>query len=68
MPLHDKVEAIKNIAVPTTKKQLRSDIGLVNTLEICGNIDPKYYLPYQVWLPNKTKKIELKNLLMQLKR
>ena len=30
MPLPDKVEAIENIAVPTTKKQLRSFIGLIN--------------------------------------
>ena len=30
MPLPDKVEAIKNKAVPTTKKQLRSFIGLIN--------------------------------------
>ena len=30
MPLPDKVEAIKDIAVPTTKKQLRSFIGLIN--------------------------------------
>ena len=30
MPLPDKVEAIKNIAVPKTKKQLRSFIGLIN--------------------------------------
>ena len=30
MPLSDKVEAIKNIAVPTTKKQLRSFIGLID--------------------------------------
>ena len=30
MPLPDKVEAIKNIAVPTTKRQLRSFIGLIN--------------------------------------
>ena len=30
MPLPDKVEAIKNIAVPTTKKQLQSFIGLIN--------------------------------------
>ena len=30
MPLPDKVEAIKNIAVPTTKNQLRSLIGLIN--------------------------------------
>ena len=30
MPLPDKVEAIKNIAVPITKKQLRSFIGLIN--------------------------------------
>ena len=29
-PLSDKVEAMKNIAVPTTKKQLRSFIGLIN--------------------------------------
>ena len=30
MPLPDKVEAIKNIAAPTTKKQLRSFVGLIN--------------------------------------
>ena len=30
MPLLDKVEGIKNIAVHTTKKQLRRFIGLVN--------------------------------------
>ena len=30
MPLPHKVEAIKNIAVPTTKNQLRIFIGLVN--------------------------------------
>ena len=30
MPLPDKVKAIKNIAVPTTKKQLRGFIGLIN--------------------------------------
>ena len=30
MPLPDKVEAIKNIVVPTTKKELRSLIGLIN--------------------------------------
>ena len=30
MPLPGKVEAIKNIPVPTTKKQLRSFIGLIN--------------------------------------
>ena len=30
MPLPDKVEAIKNIAVSTTKKQWRSFIGLLN--------------------------------------
>ena len=30
MPLPSKVEAIKNIAAPTTKKQLRSFIGLIN--------------------------------------
>ena len=30
MPLPDKVEAIKNVAVPTTKKQLQSFIGLIN--------------------------------------
>ena len=29
MPLPDKVEAIRNIAVPTTKKELRSFIGLI---------------------------------------
>ena len=30
MPLPDKVEAIKNIAVPTTKKQWLSFIGLTD--------------------------------------
>ena len=30
MPLPDKVEAIKNIAVPKTRRQLRSFIGLIN--------------------------------------
>ena len=30
MPLPDKVEAIKNIVVHTTKKQLRNFIGLIN--------------------------------------
>ena len=30
MPFPDKVEAIKNIAVPTTKKQLQKFIGLIN--------------------------------------
>ena len=30
MPLPDKAEAIKNIAVPKTKRQLRSFIGLIN--------------------------------------
>ena len=30
MPLPDKVEAIKNIAVPTTNKQLQSFIGSIN--------------------------------------
>ena len=36
-PLPDKVEAIKSIAVPTTKKLLRSFIGLINYY--CGSID-----------------------------
>ena len=30
MPLADKVEVIKNIAVPTTKKQLQSFIWSIN--------------------------------------
>ena len=30
IPLPDKVETMKNIAVPTTKKQLRRFIGLIN--------------------------------------
>ena len=30
MPLPDKVQAIKDIAVPTNKKQLRSFIGVIN--------------------------------------
>ena len=30
MPLPDKVETIKNIVVPTTKKQLRALIGFIN--------------------------------------
>ena len=39
MPLPDKVEAIKNIAVPTTKKQLQSFIGLINYCRDMWNID-----------------------------
>ena len=30
MPLPDKVQAIKGIAVPTNKKQLRRFIGVIN--------------------------------------
>ena len=30
MPSADKVETIKNLAVPSTVKQLRSFIGLIN--------------------------------------
>ena len=30
MPLPDKVQAIKHKAVPTSKKQLRSFIGVIN--------------------------------------
>ena len=30
MPLPKKVDAIKNIATPKTKKQLRSFIGIIN--------------------------------------
>ena len=30
MPLPDKVQAITNIAPPTTKRQLRSFIGIIN--------------------------------------
>ena len=30
MPLPDKVQVIQNIAVPKTKKQLRSFIGIIN--------------------------------------
>ena len=30
MPLLDKIQAIKHIAVPTNKKQLRSFIGLID--------------------------------------
>ena len=30
MHLPEKIEAIKNIAVPTTKEELRSFIGLIN--------------------------------------
>ena len=30
MPLRDKVEAVKNIANPSTKKQLQRFIGLIN--------------------------------------
>ena len=42
MPLPDKVEAIKNIAVSTTKRELKNIIGLIIIIEICGNIYPKY--------------------------
>ena len=34
MPFIDKVEAIKNIAVPITNK--------LAIIEVCGNKDPKY--------------------------
>ena len=30
MPLPDEVQAVKNIALPTTKNRLRSFIGLIN--------------------------------------
>ena len=41
MPLPDKVQAIKEIAVPNNEKQLRSFIGRKKyiTIEICGNTD-----------------------------
>ena len=41
MPLPDKVQAIKDIAVPTNKKQLTSFIGgeYLITIEICRNTD-----------------------------
>ena len=39
MLLPDKVEAIKNIAVPTTKKKIK--ISFI-TIEICGNIDLEF--------------------------
>ena len=39
MPLPDKVEAIKIIAVPTTKKQFWSFIGLINYYrDVCKHI------------------------------
>ena len=34
MPLPDKVEAVKNIAIPTTKNQLRNIIGYCPMLKI----------------------------------
>ena len=44
MPLPNKVQAIKHIAVPTNKKQLTSSIGgkQLITIEICGNTDQIY--------------------------
>ena len=42
MPLPDKVEAIKNIAVPASKKKLRRVLGLIHCINICGNIETKY--------------------------
>ena len=41
MPLPDKVEAIKNIAVPTTKKK-EVLLDWLIIIEICGSMDPKY--------------------------
>ena len=41
MPLSDKVEAIKNIAVPTTKNSEEVLLNWLNIIEICDNIDPK---------------------------
>ena len=32
MPLPDKVQAIKHIALPTNKKQLRGFIGVINLI------------------------------------
>ena len=44
MPTPQKVKAIKNIVVPTKKKQLRSFIGLINYFrDICGSEDLTYY-------------------------
>ena len=42
IPLPDKVEAIKNLVVPTTKKQSR------NFIETYGNIDLGLKHPYLV--------------------
>ena len=40
MPLPDKVQAIKDVAAPINKKQLRSFIGVINySRDICGNTD-----------------------------
>ena len=40
MPLPDKLQAIKHIAVPTNKKQLRCSIGVINYYtDMCANTD-----------------------------
>ena len=51
LPLSDKVQAIKNIVPPTTKKQLRSFIVLLIVIETCGREDQGSKTPYPVCLP-----------------
>ena len=61
MSLPDRIEVINNIAVPTTKKQTQSFIGLLNTTEICRNIYPVFYHPHLASFSNKSNGIEVKN-------
>ena len=49
MPLHDEVEAIKNIAVLTTKKQLLNPAKVIKQLQ---NVN---YFP--LWKPKKNLEI-----------
>ena len=39
MPLPDKIEAIKNIAVPAIKTSFQSLKSLIINIKPCGNID-----------------------------
>ena len=60
MPLHDKVEAIKNRVVPITKKKrLSSFIGLINYYR---DIWQHPFKVNQVLLLNKPNGIDVKNI------
>ena len=55
IPLPDKVEAIKNIAVLTTKKQLRSFIGLINYYRDMWRQRSKILTPLSNMTPKQAK-------------